>query len=115
EAHNPVYRLLALNAARYALPTAASGLSLESPSTSEIIGAQRLAFYRKFVGETDPTIVVTLVDAIAKVGSSDARQTLEQLRAQQAHVGNAELLARTDKALADLERLISHQTPQPKM
>ena len=114
EAKNPVYRLLALEAARYAFPAEARSLPSESPKTSEVVGAHRLAFYREYLRETDPLIVATLLDAVSKVGRPDARQVLEEMRAQQVQLGNQELLARTDKALADVDRLISYRTAQPE-
>jgi len=114
EAKNPIYRLLALEAARYAFPAEARVMPSESPKTSEVVGTQRLAFYRGFIGETDPTIAATLVDAVSKVGSADAWQMLKEMRAQHAQLGNQELLARTDKALAEVERLIGYRLGQPE-
>lgn len=114
EAKNPIYRLLALEAARYAFPAEARSLPSESPKTSDVVGAQRLGFYREYLRETDPLIVATVIDAVAKVGSPDARKTLEEMRAQQTQLGNHDLVARTEKAVAEVDRIISYRTPQPE-
>jgi hypothetical protein len=110
DATNPIYRHLALQGARRAFRAEAKGISTESPRANEIIGAGRLAFYRGYLAETDPVIVASLIDAVAGVGSADARRTLEQMKAQQAQTANLQLMAKLNAALAELDRKLAEET-----
>ena len=103
KARNPLYRLLALRAARHSTSLAAADLSPEDPTYNRIDGTAKLSFYLGFFDEKDPAILAETVSAVATVPTPEARQAIEKFKATQQERGNASLVETATGALRTQE------------
>lgn len=102
-AANPVYRLLALRAARRSTSRAAAGLSSEDPNFIRVDAPAKLGFYLRYLNESDPTILSEAIAAIATVPTPEARQAIEKFQVTQQQRGDAALVQVAADALRTQE------------
>jgi hypothetical protein len=111
ESKNPIYRLLALEAAVRAISADARGISTEDNRFNEVDAPAKVAFVQPFFAEEDPLILGRAVRVMGTLASPAAKTALERFRAAQHQAGNAELVAAADEALRSCESLLATLKP----
>jgi len=78
-AKNPIYRLIALKASVSATPKQWLNLSSEDQDYNKTVAPEKVQFYRNYLNETDPTIILTLVESIRIHPSKESFDLLSDL------------------------------------
>jgi hypothetical protein len=112
-ARNPIYRLLALQATAKALPNGVMQPPIEEGKESAAINQARVTVLRTYANETDPLIVSKLIDAVSRIGSKEAQDTLKLIRDRQAKLGAADIVQQADQAIGQVDKLIKAQSSNP--
>ena len=96
---NPLYRLLALKAARRSVTQSAIGVSPESPDYNRLNAQPKLGFYLGFLAEKDLIILTEAISAIATIPTPDAKIALEKFENLQMQNKNTYLAQLAKEAL----------------
>jgi hypothetical protein len=112
-AHNPIYRLLALQATAKALPSGVTQPPIEEGHESAMINQARVAVMRKYANETDPLIVGKLIEVLSASSNKEALDTLKLIRERQAKLGANDVVQQADQAMAQMDKIIKAKFTNP--
>lgn len=96
---NPLFRLLALKAARKAVSKPAWDVNVDSDEFGRINEIPKLSFYRNFLDEKEPEFWGPALYAMSLVPHSDARNAIEQFHDEHLKKGDTMLIEAAERAL----------------
>ena len=98
-AKNPIYRLLGVRAAIYTTSRAAAKLPPDDPNRTLIDAPAKLAFFLRYMSESDPAILAEAVTAMGAVPLPEARRAIETFLKERERQGDAALVQVASDAL----------------